>query len=802
MILRNLMISAGLITAAGFAYAQTDAGSEPKRKTNRLMEEVVVTAQKREEDSQDVPIAISAFSGEKLDAFGIENTGDLQKITPGLTFTYTYGYTVIYLRGVGSDAFLPSADPSVATYIDGINIPATQGKNDSLGPVQRVEVLKGPQGTLFGRNATGGAISIVTANPPAAGEGVIGSIKGDFGNYGRRGYQFYAGSNIVGGLGATVALFEDRGNIIGDNILSDTNGEPIPGPQREDFVEGGRLKLVWDLNDTMTGTLIGSYINQFNGNSLRQENTRRSPLAGGDGTETEPDREVENNFEGGNGTMNFLYGAIFEWSPGPIDVKFTASNQVNDVDWGQYDLDSTQEDQTTFFVYDQPSSQDSYELQFTSNENTWLGDKLEWAAGIYHLKASTGFERLFFTVNTGLLTANVTNSLPPALGDPITAVIQQLTEDNDIMLESTGILDTDSTSVYFQGTWTFNEAFNVTLGARRQEEHREIGNTYLDLVDTTTGNPPREYYDSDDYSRNTRLQNFEGNEIDATTTSWRAAFQWFATDWLQVYASASRSFKSPTFNVVNFFSAPDLVKAEKATAYELGFKSDMLDGALRLNGAIFSSVTEDLVTAIVSFTSGGIVRFSNAGQARSEGAEIDFNWQPMPNWNPGLALSGSASYIDAEYTDYKDGAGFDDDTGLYFGPDNLTGLPLQDSRDFTGNAVVRTPKFSSSASLNQFLDFGDYGAFEFAVDYAYKDEYNTTPQASPFFIQDQYELWNARATWFYDPWGLQVAAYVDNIKDKEYFNGILQQDFGRSVTLAPPKFYGLRLKWDFGMAFE
>jgi len=88
MILRNLMISAGLITAAGFAYAQTDAGSEPKRKTNRLMEEVVVTAQKREEDSQDVPIAISAFSGEKLDAFGIENTGDLQKITPGLNGTY------------------------------------------------------------------------------------------------------------------------------------------------------------------------------------------------------------------------------------------------------------------------------------------------------------------------------------------------------------------------------------------------------------------------------------------------------------------------------------------------------------------------------------------------------------------------------------------------------------------------------------------------------------------------------------------------------------------------------------------
>ena len=82
---------------------------------SRLIEEVMVTAQKREEDSQDIPIMISAFSGEKLDAMGVDSTADLQKITPGLTFTYAYGYTVIYLRGIGTDAFLPNADPSIAT---------------------------------------------------------------------------------------------------------------------------------------------------------------------------------------------------------------------------------------------------------------------------------------------------------------------------------------------------------------------------------------------------------------------------------------------------------------------------------------------------------------------------------------------------------------------------------------------------------------------------------------------------------------------------------------------------------------
>jgi len=106
-----------------------------KKRTNRLLEEVVVTAQKREENSQDVPITMAAIGGEKLEAFGIEDTADLQKITPGLTFTEQYGYTLIYLRGVGSEAFLPNSEPSVATYIDNINIAGSHGKQDAIGPV-------------------------------------------------------------------------------------------------------------------------------------------------------------------------------------------------------------------------------------------------------------------------------------------------------------------------------------------------------------------------------------------------------------------------------------------------------------------------------------------------------------------------------------------------------------------------------------------------------------------------------------------------------------------------------------------
>src|SRR5690606_4763471 len=135
--------------------AQT-ATSRPARSSgNRFVDEIVVTAQKREENLQDVPISIQAFTADMLSARGIEDPKALQLATPGLQYSVVGGYSVVYLRGVGTDAFVPSADPSVATYIDGVYYAFGHGLAQALGSVERVEVLKGPQGTLFGRNSTG-----------------------------------------------------------------------------------------------------------------------------------------------------------------------------------------------------------------------------------------------------------------------------------------------------------------------------------------------------------------------------------------------------------------------------------------------------------------------------------------------------------------------------------------------------------------------------------------------------------------------------------------------------------------------
>lgn len=764
---------------------------------SRLVEEIVVTAQKREELLQDVPITINAFSGEKLDAFGVESTADLQKITPGLTYTYAYGYSVIFIRGVGTDAFLPNADPSVATYIDGINIGPSQGKQDSLGPVQRVEVLKGPQGTLFGRNATAGAINIVTEDPP---DEFMGSIKTEFGNYNSRKYQIYLASPLTNWLGATLSYYREDQDLYGRNELF---GEP--GPMREDYVEGGRLKLRWQMTDSLSLNLVGMLNDQFNSNSLSQENTRPAPILDGGVEPDELDRVWHNNYQGGNETSNALYGATLEWLTDFADIKFIFSDNKADVDEAMYDFDSTPTQQAFFYSNDQFNYQKTYELQFVSNSSTPFSDHFQWAAGLYRLEGEGGFGSLYLGLNPGGVVSNIIGGpyLLGRIGDLLRLnnlgglVNTIINGTSDVVLGNGGILTTESNSVYFQGTWFATDWLDVTLGARYQHETRGITNSYLDVVLPTAGTPPNAYYDSGSQAQNIRLFNFSAPDLEDKTLSPRLALQFRLADDVQIYTSATRAFKSPTYNIVNFFSNPNPVERETATSYELGFKSDLLDGALRLNAAAFYTQIDGLLTAVVSVASGGIVSFRNAGEAEIKGAEVDMLWQPMPELNPGLAIAVSATYLDGKYTDYKNGSGFDDNTGLYFGEDSLLRALGQGARDFTGNDIVRTPDLTASISINQAIPAGDHSSFEIGADYYYNSGFNTTPQNSPYFQQEAYGVLGGRIAYFYHPWDVQITAFIDNALDEQYAQAIVQHDFGRTVTLAPPRLYGVRLKWSF-----
>lgn len=774
---------------ASIVHAQDVVPS--KKKSNRLLEEVVVTAQKREENSQDVPITMAAIGSEKLEAFGIEDTADLQKITPGLTFTEQYGYTLIYLRGVGSEAFLPNAEPSIATYVDSINIASAHGKQDAIGPVERIEVLKGPQGTLYGRAATGGAISIISKSLPT--EGYTAQLTYNQGNYDAQHVIAYGDAALTEDFAASVAYYHDERGPYGYNEVNGSRSyvdfhekDPL-----DDYSESVRVKMRYFLGDDITLTAIYQQSEQVIAESLRNENIRPGGLALG-ATPDEPDRISHNNVNAYVSSESDLFGFIAQWNAGPVDVKFVYSDQDSNVmnDLGAHtDYDGTEQERTSFHTYDEPTWQETYELQVSSNDQTWFSDKLKWVAGYYHLEGGGGFDRIFFNVSGATAVGSVVAALPESVRSIVGPIV-----DTRVTLESGGNITIESDSVYAQGDYNITESLIATAGLRYQEETRGLVRNYLDVVDPTLGGFEGEalkYYRSDDRSRNIHVADFAVPDLSDNSLAPRFALQWFVTENIQLFTSLSRAFKSQTYNILNFFSAPDAVEKSTTTALEFGFKSDLFDDTLRLNGAIFKSVTKNPISSVVSLTSGGVVRFFNAGESETEGAELEALWQPMPELNPGLAINSGVSYIDARYTDYKDGSAFDEDTGLFYGPGSLTQMP---GRDFSGNRIARTPRFSSNVAINQYLTFGEFGDIEIGLDYAFKSEFFLTSAENPNVMQPQYELWGGRLSWIYEPMGITVTGYVSNAKDELYAVQVMENDYGVQANYGAPKLYGAKIK--------
>lgn len=755
-----------------------DASAEPRSgesdvtdasRGNRLIEEIIVTAQKREENLQEVPISVSAFSAEKLDALGIQSAQDLGRITPGMTITGTGGYSVVFLRGVGTDAFLPAADQSVPIYIDGINLVAAQNTLDTLGPIQRVEVLKGPQGTLFGRNATGGAISIVTADPEST--RFFGNAKAEIGEYGERNGQVFVNMPLVEDrLAATISAFTNTR----DSYYVNTG----TGGIIDEYSRGVRGKLKWQALGTADLTLMYSYQQTSTGGSLQLENTLPAPRVNGISVipaDPGPDRSINQNLMSGSQTRSALAGAVLHWNLPWFDLKLIGSDQENRIPYSYWDFDGLQLPVLSMGSDNQFGKQKTAELQIISNEESPWSERFEWVAGIYYLKGAGGFPDLYLNIGSGALDSIGLDGLSQGLGGLLDIVGVPL--DDGVTLISGGVLHSKSLSGYMQGTFNFDHDVYLTLGGRLQREERSLSQSRLD-VQTTDGHVATVF-------------NFDVDKQKATQISPRAVLKWAYADSGNLYLSWARGYKSPTINTVNFFSAPDAVKEEQIETYEIGLKSDWFGGGLRFNAALFHNRIKNLLTAGVALTSGGVVRFDNAGEAEIQGAEFDVTWMPMPDLNPGLAVTAAGTYLDSEYTDYKKGRGFDAYTGIAFGPDGPT-----PARDFTGNRVVRTPKYSYALALIQSIDIPN-GRLELGIDTFYNDGFFVYPQNEDLYAVPSYQTIDARVSYFYDPWNIQFTIFGQNVSDKDYLTSVFVVDTGRYQTLGDPRVFGARIAWTF-----
>ena len=795
----DLATSAG--TETGSAAADTSAkldtipvdgagqAAEPAERTrsgSRLIEEVVVTAQKREENVQDVPISVQAFSAEALDARGVSDALNLPTVTPGLVYSVIAGYSIVFIRGVGTDAFVPSADASVATYVDGIFFPFAHGAVQSFGAVERVEILKGPQGTLFGRNSTGGAISVISKKP---GPDFEASFQSSYASFNAFQSRAYINVPLTDSLAFNVSALYN----LSDNYYKLTDDSPRKGvdPLAQDNEKGARVRVKWSPTEDFDLTLTGLIVQQSGVAPVINQNTSPNPQYIPTGvTETDKYRTSIDNPSYNKSRNPVFYGEAnyrLDW----FDTKLLASRQRITTS-AAIDYDATKSPLVSFDA-DQLANVDTQELQIISNATTPGADVFTWVGGLYHIKSHSGFDPVLFSVGRDVL--NFTDiigtlqdsarqfssagNLGPALG-ALGNILNGLGTRADIQAQ--GFLDVDATAGYFQGTVKLPYDFALTLGGRYQKESRKLKDSQDQLQISNNVFVP--------------LFDFANQTANTHNFSPKATLDFHPIEDILTYVSYQKGFKSGTYNVLNIYTPTQYIKPETVTAYELGAKSLLFGNRLQLNGAVFNTEIHNAQVQFISLLSGGAVRFESAPQARIRGAEFDLLWQIAPDSLPGLVATANGAYLDAKYTDYPVGSGFTED-GIPFGG---AGLVLNGGvlpgRDFTGNRIVRTPKYSGTVGLSQTFDALE-GTFEIAADLYANSGYFYSAQNLDRAKENAFQTLDARVSYLYTPWGVRVTVFGKNVTDELHSINKLATDIGTWTTYAPPAVYGVRVNWDF-----
>nr|WP_281388609.1 TonB-dependent receptor [Litorivivens lipolytica] len=745
----------------------------------------MVTAQKRSEDPADVPISIQAFGEEKLDAMGITTQADLQQLVPSLNISTLLAFTTVYLRGIGTDAFL-TADPSVANYIDGIYFPFALGLSQDFGVLERVEVLKGPQGTLFGRNTTGGAMHIITRDP------TLGEFQAQL-NVTRATYpdlhtKAYVNIPLGEDFAVSVSPIYSRTEHYIQNVHPDPQVE-----QDDDVSKGVRVKMRWAPTDWADITLSALDIeSDAPGTTIFPARTA-TDLAVSLGADREQYQEGsdEARLDGCCEQIaenRVYYGSAQFFTPW-FDIKLLGSDQRVDTTTTA-DFDGTEETIMVLFNKGFDADIQTAELQFISNQESWGSDWMKWIFGLYHFEGLTGTidpgaraEALFFSDTLD----SIYDPLQPtlSLADRLDTfdLVANLGDGLPIeRLFATTLVETKSDAAFLQTTFTFNYWLDLTLGLRYQDESREMKDSRFGVL--VNG---QEFTLEDRDTAQKQDGTVVGPYHSEQTLSPKVSLELHPfDDETLIYLSYQEATKSATYNPLAVNGPATFAEPESVTAWEFGAKTSFFQGTFMINGAIFDYDMENLQVQFVSLSTGGAVSFENAEAAHIRGLDFDFTWLIAPHLVEGLVLAGGMGWLEtAEYTSYPNAKGYVDNSG-----------ETASNQDFTGNRIVKTPEISGNLALAKSWWLGDH-QLEVVGTLYFTDEFFNEPSNRELTEQPSYKVWGARVGYFYEPWNLRVSAFGANLTDEFYTRGIQPSDFGDQSTIAAPRTYGLRMSWEY-----
>jgi len=729
------------LTALALAIPITSPANEPL-----LLEEIVVTAQKREQSLQDVPIAVAAMGGEKINDVGIVNLEELTLYIPNVSINQGGATANMFIRGVGSGTNA-GFEQSVGMYIDGIYSGRSQLSRVPLTlDLERVEVLKGPQGILFGKNTIGGAINVTSARPNHEFEGYVEALYEP-----SDGEQLYTGV-INGSLSDTVAArlavrYEGMDGWWRNETLN------VDGPDKDSlFIRGS---LLWDASDDVEVLakyehgdfkVVGkpSVIYQSD-QPINYQGDEVVPIL------SERDQGIANTPSKDDTELD-VFALTVNW-----DLDYATFTSVSG--YATYDTEILQDTDLTAVsgisrTLTEKYEQFSQELRLVSPG----GETIDWIVGGYFQTSELDISR----VNTDLDFLLLGELASPALAnlgvEPLPSVFDQ---------------ESDSWAVFVQGVWNVTDDVSIGLGLRYNEEEKTLDKIVDNLgvlgsrVNESLivhANPSNNILIGD-----LRSHSFKGLSREEQAVTWSANVQWHATEDAMLYASVSTGFKGGGFDEAyssqgstvrtgNFLTGvPDggvidtgvdgsvlEYSEEEVIAFELGAKMTLAGGAANLNVAVFRMEYENLQ---VSSLVGDVFRVGNAGEAVSQGVEVDGRWLLAE----GFTLGASVAYLDATYstfmgatctipqaTDPVNNPGCLGDDGS-----NIT-AGESGGQDLSGRTLLYAPEWSYNVNAQWVVPMSDNVELRSSLDANYTDEFYSALDLDPNTLHGSNLRFNAR----------------------------------------------------------
>ncbi|MFL2726662.1 MAG: TonB-dependent receptor [Gammaproteobacteria bacterium] len=739
-----------------------------------FIEEVFVTAEKRSESLQDISQAVTAISDEDIENKNITSFVDLSAIVPGVTVAKNEGYkTVISIRGVGNETNQNAiAAPSVAFHMDGIFIASPFSLQTDFIDVERIEVLRGPQGTLFGQNSTGGVINVISKKPSM--EGYLGKSDITFGNYGLT--KFRSSNNIVLGS-STAARFS------------------ISTTERDGFSEN--LVTGQDLDDDSNLSLRADFLTEFgNSSSLRffgqffEVDRNGSAMKGID--DPSPDlRDLSQDSISNHELTSKIFAAIYESDLGYANLKIMASMQEDDIsvtrdndrhNFGDPVLaipglgDGATYQRAEFRPETSLVDTTTFEINLVSNEPA-VGGKLDWTIGAFYMDHEIENHIRGYRDN------DLDGELQYVCGEPFARNDYCFTvggPDPWFFFEFDFVSDAfpkrESFSVYGETTYSVSDEFRILSGLRYSDDEVEscVKNFFTTVCDNLSGSSDK--------------------------TTGKIAAEFDLDDDTLAYLAFSAGFKPGGTNLTYGFAddnAPPMVfpnfAAETVESMEFGLKTDLYDGRARANIAIFSYDYENLQFQATDPDPyrGGV---ANIPESEMSGLEIEFTGLISDS----LTLDMNLAFLDSEISSDYEALDNVDAYQYFFGEEDLRyGL----RKNIKGNELAKTPEFTADITMTYETVLSSGTMFTGILQYVERGEFQQRVNNNPIVDAiDAYDILNLTASLDFvgDKWGLDFM--ILNATDEDGVNSSMTDVFGVAATgleLIPPRQYMLRLSMNY-----